>query len=742
MRHRSVVLSLAVAAVLASCGGGSDSASGTVLGLQGPEQIAIIESNTGSSAILLPTGVSALAGSDYETDETKFWVRDDSMVVLDTVNMILTSLQQTRYWEQTNLGAYRALVEQDERGGGERGNQGPAYEEWTVESSRSSNSAPQIVKFWIDGDEQGQPNRIYGRLVVTAEPSTTEPMGRFTLYFKSLATSEASTSTNTTFEGYLRTVTRTDGQSEVEFFMGHGDPEGSVAIGEFANRERVHVIGNRSAGTGRAYAERKYKQNQGGSIYTEASEYQLQFNADYVARRDVSNGNALEVLDRNDFSTRVYRYGVYDATTEARVEQLSGFPVEDANGQMGWAGFHGIWFPGSVTISDGQTIYRRSFQNNTTTPYTVVVVDGKLVKRTRSAITLADIDGEDMEYFNPGAGGELKVRYTGSDFVKVAERSGGQWQTIDPPVSIASSFTTGQWLNFWSQARGSVEFAWPATLNDSVAAYVWASTTMTADSAELASGDLTLNGYYRQMRADLTSDQANYQNSESPYFPDATSASSGNQTYVFDKETLLLTLGGNPCTLGNGVTVTQGPGMFGFNCGPLFTSALSNLTDMQSQATSFEWMTGGNEWNKLRALKDANSAFVNFDPPTRFSYVHSENGSSFDGRTFFLEWDGANLGGIPFEQNQEDGRYYPLFNIPSGTTLTSGGTSYKIKQLEGEQLMVPVGSPNTVYTAQGFDIDGQTITAPTATPYEDPAIGSKPTVTEAPLYVGGVPQGS
>ena len=68
--------------------------------------------------------------------------------------------------------------------------------------------------------------------------------------------------------------------------------------------------------------------------------------------------------------------------------------------------------------------------------------------------------------------------------------------------------------------------------------------------------------------------------------------------------------------------------------------------------------------------------------------------------------------------------------------------SFKIKQLEGEQIMVEVGSPSTVYTAQGFDIDAQTITAPTLGNWEDPAIGTKPTITAAPLYVAGVRQGS
>lgn len=743
MRQRPLVLPFAVAAALTSCGGG-DSATGTIEGLQGPQQVSIIDSNSSTSSVRLPRGVSAVTGSDYETDQTRFWVRDDSMKVLDTVNMILSSLDQTRYWEQTNEGAYRALVEEEETGGGERGNQGPVYKVWTVDSSRASSSAPQIVKFWLDEtDAMGTniPAIIYGRLTVTEEPSDTNPLGSFNLFFKCLPASEASTSSATMFEGYMRTVPRTDGQSEIEFFNGHGDPEGSVGSGEFASRERVHVIANRTAGTGRAYAEFKFVQNDGSQTNTDAGEYQLQFNDDYVALRDVTNSNALKVLDRNDFTTRVFRYGVYDATTEQRIAQLSGFPVQDSNGNNGWAGFHGIWFPGNVTLTNGQTLLRRSFQDNSTTPYTLVIVDGKLQKRTRSSITLADVQDEDLEYFTPGAGGEMKVRFTGSDFVKVAERQNGQWQSITP-VSIASSFVTGQWVNCWSQARGNVEFAWPASLSGSVAAYVMQMTAITSDSSEVANGDLTLHGYQRLLRANITSDQANYQNSESPYLPDASSTSSGNQTYLFDSETMLLTLGGNPCTLANGVTITQGPGQNGLQCGPLFTTALSSFADIQNQTVTYEWVTGGNEWNQLRALKDANDAFVEFDPPLRLTYVHSQNGSPFNGRTFFLEWDGANLGGIPFEQNQQDNRWYPLLNIPSATVLSNGGSSYKVKQLEGEQIMVEVGSPSTVYTAQGFDLDAETITAPTLGDWQDPAIGTRPTVTAAPLYVAGVRQGS
>jgi hypothetical protein len=731
---------------LASCSGSDTTSSESVQGLQAPQQVSIVDaSGSSASPAILGPSVLAVTGSDYETDETRYWIKDSSMQALDTVNMILSSLQQTRYWEQTNEGAYRALIADEDRGGGgERGNNSTAYEEWTVNSTRASNRDPQIVSFWIEQDEtmgNPVPSFIYGRLTVTEEPSTSQPLGAFTLYFKNLPATAAATSTDTGFEGYLRTVTRTDSQSELEFFMSHGDVDGTPALNEYAMRDRVHVIGDPASDTGRAYTESQFKMNN-GSIISEGGEFQIEFNADYLARRDVTNSNTLSVLDRNDFETQVHSYGVYDGVTEDRVDQLSGFPIQDENGENGWAGFYGIWFPEGTSLTDGQTVVRRSFSDNTTTDYTVFIAPGRLEKRSREAITMNDLIDEVLEYFDPNAGQELRVSWTGSDFVKVASRSGSSWNEIDPPVSIASSFTTGDWLTFWSQARGQVEWTWPASISNSDPAYIWQNVTITADSDEMANGDLTLNGYFNMLRANITSNQANFLSSESPYLSNATNVSSGNTTYTFDKETLLLMIGSNPVSLATGVEITQGPGMFGLSCGPLFSTALTSLNDISSQTTSYQWNIGANEWNQLRTIKDSEGNFVQFEAPLRMSYTHSESGSPFDGRAFFLEWDGTWLGGIPYEQETGGNTWVPLFNIPSGSTATVGSTTYKIKQLEGEQIMVEVANPSVVYAVEGFDIDGTPITAPTASAYEDPAIGARPEVTAAPLYVGGVRQSS
>ncbi|MFK7739770.1 MAG: hypothetical protein AB8H80_05555 [Planctomycetota bacterium] len=746
MTKSSTSVSLFAAFTLAACGGGSSGGGGTaaVQSLQAPLQVSIVDASGGTaSSVRLSPELRAVEGSDYMTDQTRYWIRDSSMEPLETVNSILDQLRQTRYWEQTNEGAYKALVsDESSGGGGERGNSAVEYATWTVTSTRASNDSPQIVSFWLEQEDtmgDPTPSLIYGRLTVSEESSDEQPLGQFTLYFKNLVATEPSTSTDTNFEGYLRTIERTDGQSEVEFFMSHGDVDGSVALNEYAIRDRVHVIGDPTTDSGRAYTESVFKGNE-GTEFTEANEWQIEFNQDYLARRDVQNGNALAVLDRSDFTTRVYSYAVYDDTTEARIEQQGGFPVETADGDSGWAGFYGIWFPEGVELTAGQTLQRRSFVDNSTTPYTVFLAPGRLEKRTRSTVTFGDILDEELEYFDPVTGDDTRIAWDGTNMVKTATRDGSNWQAVDPPESISDNFVPGTWLSAWSQARGQIEIVWPASASNSSDAYVWSNEAVNANSAEMANGDLTLNGYFNMLRANITSNQANYQNSETPYLPDASSVSSGNTAYTFDKETLVLMIGTDPVTTATGVEVTQGPGVFGFHCGPLFPDALSSLSEASQATTTYRWMTGGNEWNQFRGLKDSDENFVSFDAPLRLTYTHSETGSAFDGRSFYLNWDGSNLGGIPHEEDTQENNYFPLFNIPSGTVITSGQSTYKIKQLEGEQRMVQVGDPTTVYNEQGFDLDGTPITAPSGDPYEDPAIGEKPEVTSAPLYVGGVSQ--
>lgn len=737
-----IITSLATALLFVACGGGGSGggSSGQVQGLQGPQQVTVITAGGGTELNLrLPRGVRGSTSSDYNTDRTRFWVRDNSMDALDSVNMILSFLHQTHYWEETNQGPYRALVEDtSERGEGERGGNAKVYAEWVINSKRSDNTSPQIVSFWINERDGGEEKTIYGKLTVHAEPTEEQPLGRFTLFFRGLPAEAPHNSSDTSFEGYLRTVARTDGQSEVEFYMGHGDPATTPAEGERAVRERARVVGDFAAGTGRAFTERHNVENHGGSVHEERGAYQIQFDADYLARRETVS-DELEILDRHDFTTRVYRYGIYTAANGARATRNSGFPVTTQGGAYGWAGYHGIWFPPEVALTHGMTLLRRNYSNNSTTPYTLVRVPGRLEKRSRTEITFADLRNEEMQYFDPIAGAEVKARYTGSDFVRYAQRENGQWGQVQPPVSIVENFTQGQWLHFWNPTRGNVQVIWPATLNDSVTASVWTATPVHSGSPELAGGSLTLYGYSRMLRPDITQTQANFMENQSPYFPEATSPSEGNRTYLFDGTTMMLRLGEQNVNFQNGVVPSQGPGQWGLDCGPLFATPLESFEEIQDRDTTYIWTIGTNPWNQFLALKNANQEVVTFTSPLRFQYVHEEPGSPYDGRTFFLEWDGSNLQGLPYEQSDQG--WQPCINVPSGTTLSADNVDYLVKQLEGEQRMAAVDDPESIISERGFDLSSS-LSAPTAAPYQNPAIGPRPNVTTPPKYVGGVPANS
>ncbi|MFQ5473123.1 MAG: hypothetical protein ACE5FA_09595 [Dehalococcoidia bacterium] len=744
---------VAALALFGACSSGNNG--GAAVGLSVPEQVTLVEAN-GSTAPLRKRGLqderlAAANLTDYQADQTRLWVHDDSMEALDTVNMILSSMKQCQFWDSSvlNKGPYVALVA-DETRGAEQGGQGRSgsateYERFIVDSVRADGSSPHVVTFWIEGTSEGmnskQPAIIYGRMTVFESPSATLPYGRFTLQFKQLLSTQAHDDPNVEFRGYLKAVPRTDGLAEFAFFNVKGDVTGMLNPGEDAFRMRARVVGQPDGVSGRAYSETRFSFNQGSGTQQNGSEYFLQFNANYMARKKVSGTTATEVFDRNNFTTQVYRYGVYDATTEARIDRLSGFGLETQGGVHGWAGYYGLWFPEQVTLTDGQKLIRRSYDPAVADQtYTAVVVPGRLEKQTRSTSSLGNLVNEDMETFDMSLGTEIMVQWTGTDLVKVATRSQQGWTRLQTPVSVSGNYSANEWLNFYSPSRGSVNLEMPGGgLANSTPVYIWTHETITGDSTELSGGNLTLYGYSQMLKANITQDQANFANSQSPYYPDAAIVSQG-KTYVMSATSLVLQLAGNPVVLGSGVTVTSGPGLNGFHCGPLFTSPLASLAQMSSQTTTYDWSVGSNSWNQLRTVKDNNGNFVAFDPPLRFDYTHNEPANTnYNGKRFVLEWDGADLHGLPYLEDQTSQRWYPAFNIPTGTTLTNASGTYKVKALEGEQSMVSVSNPSAVIQSEGFDLSN-TLTAP-ADEYVDPAIGPMPTVTSAPVFVGGVRQG-
>lgn len=774
MHHRLTSLPFAIVVpFLAACGGGGGSGTGSVEGLSIPSQMTVVAANdsqTGSARII-PEGTKrpkARIGTrtlltDYQSDVTRIWVHDESLAPLDTINMILKMLGKTGYADPdvVNGDPYIALVPDDEGsegsdptngGSSSSGQAAVAYKEWRILSERASADAPHVVKFWIDwaesnGGDERIPARLYGKLTIFESPTDVTPYGKFTLNFKMLAADAADSSVDTIFIGNLSTVSRDDGLAEYTLYHASGDVTTTPAQGHQAFLERARVVTTSTGATGKAYSSNISKRNDHGTVHEDSSTYHLAYNEHYLARRKVTGTEDVEVFDRQDFTTYPWNYGLYDATSEARVDLNSGFSIKTASGGVfGYAGYHGVWFPDSVTIADGLAVVRDSRgAGGTPQEFTIAVAPGRLEKRTRIASTLGNLQNENLYTWDSNANRNITVQWTGTDLVQTSyfDQGSGRWITVDPAVSVLGNYAPYQWVGLNSPARGEINFSWPSagTPTDATPVAIWQVRAINADSPELASGDLTLHAYVQMLRSDITQAQANWQSGQSPYFPDALNVA-GGKDYVFSKSTLTLTLLGQNVTLADGVTVTSGPNSGGFTSGPMVTSPLTLLTELPDQTTTYRWQTGSQSWNRLRTLKDANGAFVEFDAPLVFQYTHVEPGNTrFHNKVFQLEYQGAGqLHGVPFEEDAETHRWYPVFTIPSGTLLTNSTGTYKVKILQAEQRMRSVSNPTQVIDEQGLDINN-TLTPPTNT-YQDPAIGPRPTVDTPPLYIDGVKQTS
>ena len=760
----------AAALLLGGCNS-SNSPTGTSQPLSVPSQMTVVgaQDNQTGNLRLIPDryvgqppppsqggNTAAATGTDYTNDATRLWVHDESLGPMQVINEILCMLDQTGYAdpEVLNKGPYVVLVDEArcEQKGADPSNGGQstdaaqvAYEEWTVRSDRASAESPHVVSFWIDweedfGDEQPIAARLYGLLTIYESPSDAAPYGRFVLHFKLLPRAAAPGSTAVIFKGTLSTVTRDDGLAEYTFRNSMGDVDATPQPGQQMSLEQARVVTDGT--TGRAFTAQLRKWNRDGGPEQEASAYHLAYNGQYVARRKVAGTDVVKAFSRTEFDTYPWRYGLYDATTEARLNRQSGFGVRTEAGAYGHAGYHGLWFPENVTVTNGMAVVRPSRESNgTAQSYTVFVAPGKLEKRVRTLSTLANLRNEDLHSWDNQANRPIMVRWTGTDLVKVSmfDNDTQRWQEIDPPVSILNNYQPGWWVGFNSPARGEINMIWPEQApTDATPISIWTVVPINADSPELADGSLALTAYFQMLRSNITQNQANWLNNESPFFADATALNEA-KVYSFDKTSLVLKLDDQNVTLLDGVTM-NGRNGGGLHSGPMLTTALEDLGAMQNQGITYRWQTGTQQWNQLRTLRDTNSAFVAFDPPLEFSYTHNDpTNVRFHNKVFRLQYEGfGDLHGIPHEEEAGSRRWYPVFGIPTGTALTNQSGNYKVKILEAEQRMREVQDAQTLITEQGFDLVN-TLTPPTDT-WREPGIGIKPTVETAPLYIGGVRQ--
>ncbi len=474
--------------------------------------------------------------------------------------------------------------------------------------------------------------------------------------------------------------------------------------------------------------------------------FSFAYNADYYRRSD-DGGDQCFARDARDPATgmSVWRYGLYDATTGARVERNSGFPIEYTHAgtkYQGFLGYYGLSLPAIAqqSLVSGDTVEKVDYGNGNTptrTPYTVVKAGGKLMKYTRHMRSLHEIDKVKfntfvgMEANSFFAGAQPNTQYelywddTAGNFKVTAQMmcggNGCSSQALQTVQSVDVSFWASRGgIQGWSQQLGGEVFVNLAGVSSPV----------NSNQVQVAyrSQDLV---YPSQMPAALycTRDCPTSASMAAYFTPgsQALSPFAGNTAnnfqptlaanvvgYTSNSSTALLIDGAAaPVVVNADREMLESSPMFrnGVRTGKLFV----NLADAECDVGSgtycewrvnnldvyYQWETGPNPYNQFAAVKNSSGEFVNFDAPLQVNFTVPQGAAygQYAGQSIVLQYGGfGDLWGIPGycvspSTNQEvacDGgevRYVPSFVIPHDTTsgvVTANGTSYYVKWLERE----------------------------------------------------------
>lgn len=768
-RASSFLTLLASLALLAGCSGGS-SGSGTINGLSVAGQMSVITVAGGSSGGPVTSGASAdtsafAVDADYFTDQRHSHVYDSSLETVSTVNMILCDMSQTGYAALVNFGPYLALVDEARcEAGGDSSSSGSSTGEssgansgapslWTVVSTRASNSAPEIVKIWLPSNgPNNTPVTINVQLSVSEGASSTNPFGVFDLNFAGIP--EGGSIASPVMHGNLHSLDVASGFIGFSFFQQQGDPTVAQQPNEHAEivQSNVNMFADQTQGV--AYIRRQYRENFGmGDSGLQTEEYKIAFDLANVLRQKDSDTPVC--LSRTTYDARTWRYNLYDATSGAAVQLNSGFGFRTQAGDFGWMGYYGMWVQPGVTVANGDTVTRDSFGQATPEVYTVVTAPGKLIRNSKQSLALTAIVGMNFNWYHDNdpldgqPGLQYRVQYDGTNWSELAswDDNSHAWVDLNSPVVIDTAVEG--YLGMYCESLGG-----PSTFvnGDTSVTYYQREFVTGSDLAFNGGSQIDIYGYMNCLKAGITTSQANIGDIFLPPSSDVNTP----YHYVFSKADLTLYYDVNgdgsvltPAGLGDGQTINSGPNMWGMQSGSMLTdtSGLVNVYDSWNQDVFYTYETGPNQWNQYAALVDANSAFVTFDPPIQFTYMHetlndANNDPTYDGLHYQLSYGGAGqLFGIPSEQVDTDGdgnpdRFYPVFTIADGILMGPTGTEYVVRSIDQELTLA-------LDPGQCGALDVGTVGSlplPDESDYTAPDIGTAPVVTDPPAVIEGVTQ--
>jgi len=812
--------------ILSACGGGgsvgsgSSGSGGTVSGLEMPANLSVVASQNGSSGGARVLNSRALyndAGTDYSTDVAQVSIYDASMESLDTVNMILCVMGQTRATEMVNQGAYIALVNEDKCDtGGNKSSSGSGgaqstgsngssqtakFNKWTINSTRASNSSPQIVKIWVPGEanasEPMDGQDILVEVTVNDGISSTRPFGSFVLNFVGVVDAGAfggpAGNLMTTMTGTLRSVDNSQGQPQFQFINLAGKAANAM-INDFSMTQKANVVLDDASSTGGVAHTSGYEgfdQDMNGTIdpsETSQTDFAVAFNAaNFLRGKDddgISGIDSYSCTSRSSLNDHVWRYNLYhdaDGTFNGTaviggqlVELNSGFPFTYSGG-FGYVGYWGVWTEDGGTLTDGTAITKDTFGNSMAAEnYTVNVSPGKLWRRTRVASSFANFVGMELTWWGDPADpfcqsgcasqGDYRVTVQdetsvgAGDYTIVATNPltwGDSGPVLGTILSPAADITpVNNWDQLWMNSDA---------LGGSV---VVKSTEVVFFKEEMVSpSETSLNGlaltcFERCPRGDIASNAS----TEADLFHDldsgagvnisnpGTGGTATNRTYTLAVANGKITLADDALSA-QSVDVPAGVDwtvftedwyQWGVQSGEMVASTdAAGFTDwyeVYNATTTYRWETGSNNWNQHVSVTGT-SGIVNFDKPLQMTYQYvlgdDPNGDSFTAGATFLLEYGGPGELWGFKWADEDGDG----RWYSALTLNDGVTLTDGTNSFRVRSMEKEQTMSDVALSNCSTLDVDTVLSlalPSAVSGTPSfAWGDKPTVTDAPAVIEG-----
>jgi hypothetical protein len=742
-----------------------------------------------AAAFASPAFATPGSSSAYVTDAQSTHVEDATSEGIGEVNMIACIMSALRPEALVNEGNYVALVDKNKCDNNKRSNTSnsgatsdgaqaaASYLTAVVNSTRASNSDPMLVKTWLSIEEKDVHQTIFVHISASEAPSAGNAYGVFRLDYCGKVDGIAGCPSR----GYLEGTA-----GGLNFYQLDDDGQDSQTTAL-----RL-VTASGATGSGRLQKDNPFEHSAFTFVY-DANLY----------RREDDNGDQCFARDASDPDTglSVWRYGLYDADSGARIKRSSGFPIEFSTGGHlfnGYIGYYGLSLPAEAmdVLANGSTVDKVDYSNGETptrTSFTVLKAPGKLVKYTRKTRTLHAMDktkfttfvGMDANSFFAGAVPNVQYELYWDDasghFVATGKMNCGEngCQTEELPSLQTVA------LSYWASRGGAQGYS------QSLGGEVFINLQGVSEPVDSSAVQVVYRSQDLVYPADLPATLYCVQNcptgaSMAAFFaPGASMASPfvassynnwqptlGASVVAYGTDAATATLrddADDVVAFGDADAYRDHPQyQFGVRSGRLFIQLADAECDVgsgtycdwkvNSADVYYQWETGPNPWNQFAAVKDSSGDFVTFDAPLQLAYTVPNGGvyGQYAGKSLVLQYGGfGELWGIPgvcvsrltneeVNCNGQGSRYVPAFVIPYDATtgqVVDGTKTYLVKWLDREIRFAK--KPLGACTTAGLVVPAN-VSLPTAADLKDPSdssssvyIGDKPTVTTAPRVIHG-----